>query len=331
MTAWRNFWAFNMVKKVKALILFSGGLDSQLAIKILQEQKIDIIALHFILPFGAGCCTDQKCVFNFTQVTGVKLELIDCTYGQNLQEYLAMIKNPEFGHGTGTNPCIDCRIFILKKAKELMENFEADFIVTGEVLGERPMSQHLQALKLIEKETGLENKILRPLSAKLLPETEAEIKGLVDREKLCTISGRRRIPQIELAKKYGLKNYPQPAGGCLLCDKEFSKRFLAAVENFSALNENDIELMKVGRQSWQDKTLIAIGRNQQENEKLEKLRRENDVLVEPENFPGPTALIRGKKITLEIIENVKKTIIRYSTKAKSLKDFIFTIKRIEDL
>lgn len=315
---------------MKALVLFSGGLDSQLVIKILQEQKIEVIALHFILPFGAGCCSEKSCVLNFSQVAGVKLEFIDCTQGENFRQYLEIIKNPRFGRGAGINPCIDCRIFIFKKAKELLRDFGCDFIATGEVLGERPMSQHLRALKLIEKETDLENKILRPLSAKLLPETEAEKNGLIDREKIYAISGRRRLPQMELAKKYGLKNYPTPAGGCLLCDKEFSKRFKQILENFGNLDENDVELLKLGRHFWyktlnltnidtkiNENNLVVVGRNQEENQKLETLARKNDILIEPENFPGPTALIRGKKNSEETIQKSKDLIKKYSKKLKN--------------
>jgi len=329
------------MKTIKGLVLFSGGLDSQLVIKILQEQKIEVVALHFILPFGAGCCSDKKCVFNFTQVADVKLKFVDCTKGKNFEEYLEIIKDPHFGRGAGINPCIDCRIFILKKAKELLNDFSCNFIATGEVLGERPMSQHLRALKLIEKETGLENKILRPLSAKLLTETEAEKNKLVDREKLYAISGRRRLPQMELAKKYGLKNYPTPAGGCLLCDKEFAKRFEQMLENFGDLDENDAELLKLGRHFWMDlpresassqrlsasasetSTVIVVGRNQEENQKLEKLTKKNDVLIEPENFPGPTALVRGKKISGATIQETKKLITRYTKKTLILKEKSF--------
>jgi len=315
-----------MTKKANALVLFSGGLDSQLVIKILQEQKIEIIALHFILPFGAGCCSDKKCIFNFSQVAGVKLELIDCTQGKNFQEYLEFVKKPKFGHGAGINPCIDCRIFILKKAKGLMEKLNYGFIATGEVLGERPMSQHLRALKLIEKETGLEDKILRPLSAKLFPETEAEKNGLVDRKKLYAISGRRRIPQMDLAKKYGLKNYPSPAGGCLLCEKEFTKRFKQMLENFNILDENNVELLKLGRHFWSDNSLVIIGRNQEENQKLEKLARKNDILIELEDIPGPTVLIRGKKISEGTIGKAKDLIKKYSKKGKNSENIKFKIK-----
>jgi len=325
-----------MSKKIKALVLYSGGLDSQLVIKILQEQKIEIVALHFILPFGTGCCSDQKCVLNFCQIAGVKLKLIDCAHGKNLKAYLKIIKEPQHGHGAGINPCIDCRIFILKKAKELMKKLNCDFIATGEVLGERPMSQHLRALKLIEKQTDLEKKILRPLSAKLLEETEAEKKKLVNRQKLYNISGRRRLPQIELAKKYGLKNYPQPAGGCLLCDKEFTKRFKTMLKNFGNLDENNIELLKLGRHFWSDNSLIIIGRDQEENKKLEQLAQKDDILLELVKIPGPTALvrmsafimrnsdaIRGKAISEETIQKAKDLIIKYVKKAQKIEEISF--------
>jgi len=324
--------------KIKGIVLFSGGLDSRLVIKILKEQKIDLTALYFILPFGTGCCADKICVFNFTQVEGVPIKFIDCTKGKLFKEYLEIVKKPKFGYGSGLNPCLDCRIFMLKKAKAMLKKNSgghfrvprairrglcysgADFIATGEVLGERPMSQNLRALKLIEKETGLENKILRPLSAKLLPETEVEKRGLIDRKKLLAISGRRRLPQMELAKKYGLKNYPSPAGGCLLCDQEFVKRFKAMLNNFGKIDENDAKLLKLGRHFWYNLlgqfVLIVVGRNHQENLEIKKLAKKGDVLIELKDTPGPTTLIRGKKISKEAIKKAKKLTKKYAKKAK---------------
>ncbi|UCD20590.1 MAG: 7-cyano-7-deazaguanine synthase [archaeon] len=161
----------------KAIVLISGGLDSRLALKIMQEQGIKILALNFKFPFGSSCC-DTNCSFNFCQVQGIKLKVIDCTKGKLFQEYLNLVKKPKHGTGTAINPCIDCRIFILKKAKEIMKKECYDFIVTGEVLGERPMSQYRKALDLVEKESGLKGKILRPLSAKRLEETEPEKKRI---------------------------------------------------------------------------------------------------------------------------------------------------------
>lgn len=174
--------------KIKALILFSGGLDSRLAAKIMEEQlgKENIECINFLLPFGTGCC-NSNCSLNFCQKQGIKMKIVDCTKGKLLEEYLKIVRKPKFGYGTGLNPCIDCRIFLLNKAREYADKNKFDIIVTGEVLGERPMSQHKNALFLVEKETKLEGKLLRPLSAKLLPETEAEKEGKIDRSKLLDI------------------------------------------------------------------------------------------------------------------------------------------------
>ena len=161
-------------KEAKALILLSGGLDSRLACRIMREQigKDNIEALLFILPFGAGCCADKYCVFRFCQKEGIKLRVIDCTKGKLLQEYMELIRSPRYGYGSGINPCIDCRIFMFKKAKEIMEKEGFDVVVTGEVVGERPMSQRKKAMDIIENESGLKGKLLRPLNAKFLPETQ---------------------------------------------------------------------------------------------------------------------------------------------------------------
>lgn len=331
-----------VMKRVKALVLFSGGLDSQLVVKILKEQKIEVVALHFILPFIASCFADTSYISNFCQVEKVPLKFVDCRKGKFFFEYLKIIKKPKFGYGKGLNPCLDCRIFILKKAKAMIEKkltpktkigpLVADFIASGEVLGQRPMSQTRRALKLIEKEAKLEGKILRPLSAKLLEETEIEKKELIDRERLYAISGRQRLPQIELAKKFGLKNYPTPAGGCLLCDKEFAKRLKTMLENFKDINENDAELLKLGRHFWQyfprqsassprlsasaneTSAVIVVGRNHQENLKIKKLAKRGDILIEPENIPGPTTLIRGQGVSREIIKKAEDLTKKYSKK-----------------
>jgi len=172
-------------KEAKALVLLSGGLDSRLACRIMQEQlvKENVEALLFLLPFGEGCCSDKHCVFNFCQKEGIKLKIIDCTKGQLLQEYLELIRSPRHGYGSGINPCIDCRIFMFNKARDIMEKEGFDVIVTGEVVGERPMSQRKKAMDIIENESGLKGKLLRPLSAKLLTETDIEKSKLVEREK----------------------------------------------------------------------------------------------------------------------------------------------------
>jgi tRNA-specific 2-thiouridylase len=206
------------MKKVKALALLSGGLDSTLAAKLILKQGIDVVAVNFVTPFclckKGGCGATEA-----AKQLGVPLKVVNVG-----DEYLKMVRKPKHGYGRNMNPCIDCRIFIVKKAKKYAKEVGAAFIFTGEVLDERPMSQHSRAMKIIEEESGLKGKILRPLSARLLPETDIEKKGLVDREKLLDIRGRSRKPQIKLAEKFNIKDYPCPAGGCLLTYREYANK-----------------------------------------------------------------------------------------------------------
>lgn len=285
---------------MKVLVLFSGGLDSRLAAKILEEQA-DVELINFILPFGQGCC-NSHCSLNFSQKENIRLNIVDCTKSKLLQEYLEIIKNPKFGRGTCFNPCIDCRIFLLKKAREYAEKNKIEIIATGEVLGERPISQHSKAMKIVEEESKLTGRLLRPLSAKLLEETEAEKRGEIDRSKLLDISGRSRKRQIELAKKYNIE-YPSPGGGCLLCEEEFCKKLEPLLSN--KITESDIKLLKVGRNF--ENNNIVLGRNREENEKLEEIKKEhkNLILIEPEE-PGPSAIIKNKKHLQQAQELIQK-------------------------
>ncbi len=251
----------------KCILMFSGGLDSRLALKIMQEQGFEIISLFFRLPFGEGCC-NENCSFNFSQLEGVKLKIIDCTKGELLKEYLEVLKHPKFGRGAGINPCIDCRIFMFRKAKEFADEQGVELIVSGEVLGERPMSQHKKAMSIVEEESGLKGRLLRPLSAKLLPETNAEKKGFVARDKLYDIRGRRRTKQIELAEKFNI-SYPNPAGGCLLCEKALKKRFLVLLK-YDLINEEALELTKIGRHFFIDECWFVVARNENECKIIEK-------------------------------------------------------------
>jgi len=292
-----------MNKIKKCIVLFSGGLDSRLALKIMQSQEFEIVALYFNLPFGTGCC-NENCSFNFSQLSRVKLEIFDCTKGKLLNEYLDVLKNPKHGRGVSINPCIDCRIFMLKKAKEYADKNKIEMIVTGEVLDERPMSQYKKAMNLIEKESGLVGRILRPLSAKILDETEFEKKGLVDRNKLYGIQGRRRVEQMELAEKFKI-SYPTPAGGCLLCEKNLKKRLNYLINR--GLNEDEINFIAIGRHFLIDKCWVVLGRNEKENNMIEKLKLRYHVL-ECDDFAGPTAIIFdkcNKKIEGKVFELMK--------------------------
>jgi len=235
--------------------------------------------------------------------------------------HLGIVKNPCFGRGSGMNPCVDCHLLMLKEAKKLAREVKFDFIATGEVLGQRPMSQNSRALELIEKKANLEGRILRPLSAQVLPETEMEknqtsprAKLLVDRTKLYGISGRSRKEQMALAKKYKIKAYPSPAGGCILTDKEYSNKLREVLSKIKSVKKSDIDLLRIGRHFWVGRTRIVLGRNHEENLKLKKLAGSSDVLIEPKDIPGPTALVRGKrnKAVLDVVHDL---LLKYTKNA----------------
>jgi tRNA U34 2-thiouridine synthase MnmA/TrmU len=279
--------------KRKAIGLLSGGLDSSLATKIILDMGFEVIALNFKTPF---CCCDtrEKCWSeSVAQKFNIPLKRI---YGG--QDYLEVVKNPKHGYGKNLNPCLDCRILLFKKAKELMEEVDADFIFTGEVLGERPMSQRLSAMKLIEKESDLKGKVLRPLSAKLLEPTLVEKKGIVDREKLLSIQGRSRKPQMALAKSYQIEDYPCPAGGCLLTDKNFARRLKESFEHGEDSLRN-VFLLKIGRHfRLPTKAKVIAGRNQKENESLLSLSVPSELKFTVEGYKSTYALLLGEP-TLE--------------------------------
>jgi len=226
-----------------------------------------------------------------------------------------MVKNPLYGRGKTMNPCIDCHLMMIQEAGSFLKNGDFDFIATGEVLGQRPMSQNKQAMDLIERKSGIEGYLLRPLSAKLLKKTIPEKNGLVDRSKLLAISGRSRKKQMFLADKWKIKEYPSPAGGCILTDSNFSKRLEDLFNNWSNYSGNDIQLLKLGRHFWIKDNKIIIGRNEEENNEINELKQERDIIIKPEDFPGPTVLIRSKdKILKESLIKAKELIIKYSKK-----------------
>lgn len=273
---------------MKALILFSGGLDSLLALRIIKDSGVELIALNFVSPFCRCNRADGCSAVGQLKKIGIDYKLISLK-----DEYLEIVKHPKFGYGSHLNPCLDCRIMMFKKAKQIMDEAGAKFIITGEVLGQRPMSQQKRQLDLIEKETALSGLILRPLSAKLLPETIPEKEGWIKREALLDFNGRTRSPQIGLAKEFGINDYPCPSGGCLLTDPEFSRR-MKDLMRYSKLNLDEIELLKVGRHfRLSEKLKLVVGRNEKENERLLDLVKENDTCFAPLDVAGPTAIARG--------------------------------------
>ncbi|HEY7508506.1 MAG TPA: hypothetical protein VH677_05200 [Nitrososphaera sp.] len=280
-------------KKPKAVALLSGGLDSNLAVRMMKEQGVEVEAVAIKTPFcdfdcGKGCGHRVKEV---ADELGVKLNTV--YFGE---DYLRMLKSPKHGYGSGMNPCIDCREMMYGAAKKHMERIGADFIITGEVLFQRPMSQNNKALHIIENETGLEGKVLRPLSAKHLPPTDAEKDGLIKRENMGDIKGRSRKGQLALAKHFGVQEPPNAAGGCLLTDPAFSKRVEDVMEHAADIPSiNDIELLKVGRHFRLSPAVkLVVGRNKDENEIMKALVEDNDVMFEAVDHVGPTCILRGK-------------------------------------
>jgi len=297
-------------QKIKAIVMFSGGLDSSLAVRILQEEGVEVEALHFTGAFHAGKFDEyDSSAKRFAEKFGVKLTIFKIE-----DDFINILENPRYGYGSNMNPCIDCRIYTLKKAKKYMEEAKAFFIATGEVLGQRPMSQRKDTLELIAKRSGLDGLLLRPLSAKLLKPTIPEERVWIDREKLFDISGRSRKLQMALADRYGIKNYPTPAGGCLLTDPQFSVRLKDLVKH-SSLTLDDIELLKVGRHfRLSGDTKAIVGRNQDDNSRILELVKENDIVLKLKDIPGPLTILKGKPTEKDI--EIAGTITARYSKAK---------------
>ena len=296
-------------KKKKVVALLSGGLDSQLAIKMMQEQGFDVSAVAIKTPFCDFDC-GRGCGFEIRErADDLNVNLKTVYLGD---EYIEMLKHPKHGIGAGFNPCIDCRSMMFDAAKKHMEEIGAEFIISGEVLGQRPMSQHAPALRTIEKESDLVGKIVRPLSAALLPETDPEKNGLIKRENLGMIRGRTRRNQLDMAKKYGIENPPNAGGGCLLTEPQFgikAKDLFSHTENPTI---NDIDLLKIGRHFRLDEeTKFIVGRNKDENEMIKAIALPGDILLEAKDFVGPVSILRGSNAK-EHLKFASSVTLRYS-------------------
>ena len=298
--------------------LLSGGLDSAVACLVTRDAGADVRCIHFFTGFcvtghnSRVGRTDRPIANHALQVAseiGVPLDLVDISEG-----YLPMVLEPKHGYGRNMNPCIDCRVFMLKKAREHMERTGADFVFTGEVVGQRPKSQVKSALRAIEKEAGLEDRLLRPLSAKILPATAVEREGRIDRQKLHGLSGRGRKPQIELARRYGITTYAQPAGGCcFLTDEAYSNKFKDAISHGGAgrLSIDDVVVLGVGRHFRFSPVLkLIVGRNAAENYFLSQIKGDR-WSARVVGFNGPTALAVGE-IGESDWDKIASVVARYS-------------------
>ena len=291
-----------MTERRKAIGLYSGGLDSILAVRIMLEEGFEVIALHFYTGFNgilrrditqgpSWNWTPPESVFEGAGKLGIRLIPLDVS-----GEYTDILLKPRYGYGAGANPCIDCRIFILGKARELMESEKAALVFTGEVLGQRPMSQHKNALNLVEKRSGLEGRLLRPLSAKHLEPTIPEQEGIVNREHLYSFHGRSRKPQQELAARFGIDWYPNSGGGCILTDTIFGRKFkdLVVHSENRIITSTELMSLKTGRHlRLKSGTKVIIGRTDEENNYLEELLGGTCWMFDARDYPGATVFAYG--------------------------------------
>lgn len=291
-----------------ALALVSGGLDSQLAAKLIDDQGVEVTGINFKTGFTSEGDEDL-----FTQIEkdiGIEIR----TLPVDEEKYLEIIKNPEHGYGSAMNPCLDCRILVLKEAKKYMQEVSADFVITGEVMGQRPMTQRKDTLDLIKRESGLGEKLLRPLSAKLMDPTLPEKQSWINRGELLDLSGRSRKKQLELAERYGINHYSQPAGGCLLTEPEFGHRIEEVFDHKGRKRTTleDLKLLKYGRHfRLPDGSKAVIGRNEEENEKLKNFADGSLWHLELDGVLGPSTIIKGEPSEKEVVLAARLT-ARYS-------------------
>lgn len=293
-------------KTVKAVGLISGGLDSILAVKIVKDLNVDVYGVYFSMPWG--CCDKEKAVAAATKL-GIHFMILQLN-----EQYLEMIKKPKYGYGTALNPCVDCRIHMFSRAREYMTAIGADFVFTGEVLGQRPMSQMRHSMGIIEKETGLQGRLLRPLCAQLLDPTTPEKEGLIDRNELLAISGRSRKEQMALAQEHEITDYLPPAGGCLLTDDNFARRMQDTLDH-GYRNFRETIGLKWGRHFRISNEFKAIvGRDESENESLRQFAHCDDYIFELEDENGPTVILKGYNPDEEALTIAAGLVQRFSKK-----------------
>jgi len=293
-----------MEKKKRAYLLFSGGLDSIIAAKLLKNLGFKVVGVHVTSPFFEK---EPKKVKELAEKLGIELQVIKAG-----DDYLEMLKSPVYGYGKNVNPCIDCKAYMLKKLKELAG--EEGIIATGEVLGQRPMSQRLDAFRSIEKLANLKGRVLRPLSGKVLPETVYEREGIVERGKLLDLKGRSRKRYPEILKELGIKEeeLPTPAGGCLLTEPSFAVKVKDLMEHGELTWEN-VNLLKVGRHFRIKNCKLVVGRNREENRKILELSRDGDLILKVEVAPSPVGLLRcSGEPEREVLETAAGIVARYS-------------------
>ncbi len=301
-----------MKNSYTAIALFSGGLDSILAAKTIEEQGLKVKCLHFISPFFGK----PHLVQYWQKTYNLDIDIVDIS-----AEFVQMLCNqPQHGFGKLLNPCVDCKVLLMQQAKISMQKYNVSIVISGEVLGQRPMSQRRDTLNIIQRDSGLKDMLLRPLSAKFLKPSQAELSGIVDREKLHSISGRGRKQQLELAKYFNMTDIPTPAGGCMLAEQENASRYLMVLTRVQSPTPQDFTLAHTGRQYWdQDgngQRWLIIGRNAASNQALQELISDQDYVFRLRDFTGPLAIGRyAKNWDITTIEDAASFMASYAPKA----------------
>ena len=331
-----------MPRKPGALALFSGGLDSMLAVKLLQEQGVSVQTVHFSCPFYSSEWASKG-----ARMLKVKLHEVPVDH-----RYFRMVANPPHGYGANMNPCIDCKAYMLKRAERLRRKLNSvrrsrlpvpvrvrhgvvrerkerfDFLATGEVVGERPLSQTRPALKKIEDAAGLSGKVVRPLSGRLLPPTLAEKKGIIKRENLKAISGRSRKPQLALARRFRIREFAAPAGGCLLTDPEYSRRLKEHLKYNGVISWDIARLLKHGRHFRSGREKVVVGRNEQDNESILQIARKLRLpRLEVNGHPGPLTVLTTRRPSQLLVRTAASLTARYSDAPSGPTEVTLTLGR----
>jgi hypothetical protein len=295
----------------QALSLFSGGLDSILATKLIQDQNISVLGIHFVSPFFG----EPDAVEHWEKIYGIPIEIHDIG-----KEFVSMLlAGPRQGFGKVLNPCIDCKILMFATAKKLLDHYGARFIISGTVIGQRPMSQRRDAINIVDRDAHVRDLVLSPLSALRLKPTPVEEQGLVDRSKLLGLWGRGRKAQLKMAREMGITEIPTPAGGCRLADAEAAVRYVPLLTHHAEPTADDFNLANVGRQYWKRRSWLTMGRDQHDNARLEELFRPSDLYFHLVDFPGPTGIGRplpGIPWDEERIQEAAALVASFSPKAK---------------
>ncbi len=295
-----------MKRERKAIALFSGGLDSMLAVLYMQKLGYEVVPIFFESPFYPATKARHG-----AKVAGLKIEIVDIT-----KDLIEVIKNPRYGFGKHMNPCIDCHGMMFRKAAEMLEKFNADFIISGEVLGQRPMSQRQDAMNAVAKLSGVKELLVRPLCQKFIPDTKPITEGWVNKEEMLDFQGRGRHRQLAMAEEYKLKDFEMPGGGCLLTDRQVSQKVADLLE-YNQLSPRYLKFLQQGRRvRISENLLLIVTRTKYESDYITP-RLEDELVIKAVDIAGPLGVLLGEDVTIDQIKLAGRVILSYINKLES--------------